>query len=105
VVLLLGGRNKKIDLRPLARTVGATCKAAVLFGEAAPEFVDAFGGTSITTRVAPDLASAVMAARELAEPGDVVVLSPGCTSWDEFNDYQERGRRFKELVAGFEEAE
>lgn len=102
VVLLLGGRNKGIDMRPLALAVGASCKAVVLFGEAGAELAEAFRGTRLAVRVTEDLASAVASARTLAIPGDVVLLSPACTSWDEFADYQERGRRFKALVEALE---
>jgi UDP-N-acetylmuramoylalanine--D-glutamate ligase len=105
VVLLLGGRNKGIDMRPLALAVDASCKAAVLFGEAAPELAEAFDGTRVPVRVARDLASAVVTAQALAAPGDAVLLSPACTSWDEFDDYTQRGRRFKSLVESLEEAE
>lgn len=99
VVLLLGGRNKGVDLRPLARVAAERCSAVVLFGEAADEFEEAFGGLAVTRRRAAGLVDAVAAARSLARPGDVVLLSPGCTSWDEFTDYQERGRVFKQTVA------
>jgi UDP-N-acetylmuramoylalanine--D-glutamate ligase len=99
VVLLLGGRNKGVDLRPLARVAAERCSAVVLFGEAADEFEEAFGGLAVTRRRAAGLVDAVAAARSLARSGDVVLLSPGCTSWDEFTDYQERGRVFKKTVA------
>jgi UDP-N-acetylmuramoylalanine--D-glutamate ligase len=99
IVLLLGGRNKGVAMRPLAETVSERCGAVVLFGEAASEFEAAFAGLPIPTRTARDLAGAVGVARSFAHEGDAVVLSPGCTSFDEFGGYEERGRRFKAIVA------
>lgn len=99
LVILLGGRNKGVPMRSLAEAVAARARLAVLFGEAAAELAEAFADLEIVTVQARGLAEAVEAARREAEPGDVVVLSPGCTSFDEFGGYDERGRRFKELVA------
>jgi len=99
IVLLLGGRNKGVDLRPLADAAAARCRQVVLFGEAASEFAGAFSGHGLHPEVAAGLAEAVERARALARPGDVVLMSPGCTSFDEFSSYAERGRRFKEIVA------
>lgn len=102
VVLLLGGRNKGIDMGPLARVVGRTVKAVILFGEASKELDELFADAPIPHTVAGDLESAIGAARACAAPGDVVLLSPACTSWDEFSDYAERGDRFKALVRSME---
>ena len=99
LVLLLGGRNKDNDLRPLAREVSACAKAAVLFGEARVEFAEAFAGLPIHTVEAVSLSDACEAARALAEPGDAVVLSPACASFDEFTSYEQRGAVFKSRVA------
>lgn len=98
LVLLLGGRNKGIDLRPLAVRVSERARAVVLFGQAAAEFEDAFAGLAVELHAASGLTQAVDVARTIAREGEVVVLSPGCTSFDEFGGYEERGRRFKELV-------
>lgn len=103
VILLLGGRNKGVAMRPLAETVAPTCRDVVLFGEAAAEFEEAFRGLAVARTRAAGLTDAVAAARELAHPGDVVLLSPGCASFDEFTDYMQRGKRFKELVANMGE--
>jgi UDP-N-acetylmuramoylalanine--D-glutamate ligase len=99
VVLLLGGRNKGVDLRPLAAVAAAQCKAVVMFGEAAAEFAAALSGADVSRSSVATLADAVEAASRLAAPGDAVLLSPGCTSFDEFADYTERGRRFKRFVS------
>ena len=86
-------------MRPLALAVARRAQAVVFFGEAAPELSAAFGGLDVTTASAQTMAEAVSAARALARAGDVVLLSPGCTSFDEFTGYEQRGRRFKQLVA------
>ncbi|MGB4441947.1 MAG: UDP-N-acetylmuramoyl-L-alanine--D-glutamate ligase [Coriobacteriia bacterium] len=98
LVLLLGGRNKGVDLRPLAARAAERARAVVLFGQAAAEFEDAFAGLPVERHTATGLAQALEAARAIAREGEVVLLSPGCTSFDEFGGYEERGRRFKELV-------
>jgi UDP-N-acetylmuramoylalanine--D-glutamate ligase len=99
VVLLLGGRNKGVDMRPLAAAVARRAHSVILFGEAAAELARAFSGMSVGTTIARNLAEAFDAARGLAAAGDVVLLSPGCTSFDEFASYEHRGRRFREFVA------
>ena len=98
LVVLLGGRNKGVPMRPLAEQVAVRARAVVLFGEARGELESAFDGLEVTRTSVRGLAEAVDAARAIAEAGDVVLLSPGCTSFDEFSGYEERGRRFKQLV-------
>jgi UDP-N-acetylmuramoylalanine--D-glutamate ligase len=98
LVLMLGGRNKGVDLRPLAERVSERVRAVVLFGEAAAEFEQAFAGLPVERVTATGLAEALRTARSNARPGEVVLLSPGCTSFDEFGGYEERGRFFKDLV-------
>ncbi|MGV8082484.1 MAG: UDP-N-acetylmuramoyl-L-alanine--D-glutamate ligase [Coriobacteriia bacterium] len=98
LIILLGGRNKGNDFRPLAEAVAAQAKLAVLFGESREEFSAAFEGLSLPTLVVPTLADAIEAAREAAAEGDVAVLSPACASFDEFTSYEDRGRVFKRLV-------
>jgi len=104
LVLLLGGRNKGVDHHPLAHAVAARTADVVVFGEAADEFLEAFGSLDVRPVRASGLADAVERARGLATPGSIVLLSPGCTSYDEFSGYEERGRRFKEIVASFGDA-
>lgn len=99
LVVLLGGRNKGVPMRALAEQVSDRARAVVLFGEAREELEAAFDGLAIPRTSAHGLAEAVDAARGIAVSGDVVLLSPGCTSFDEFSGYEERGRCFKELVA------
>jgi UDP-N-acetylmuramoylalanine--D-glutamate ligase len=99
VVVLLGGRNKGNDFRPLAEEVCRTAKAAVLFGESRGELADAFSGLDFPVAEATTLGGAVAAAASLAQPGDAVVLSPACASFDEFSSFEHRGDEFKRLVA------
>lgn len=99
LIVLLGGRNKGNDFRPLADEVSRTARAAVLFGEARPELAQAFAGLKIPVVEALALSDAVEAAASLAEPGDAVVLSPACASFDEFTSYEHRGDEFKRHIA------
>ena len=97
VVLLLGGRDKEGDFETLIPLIRERVRAMVLFGEAREKINDRIGGT-VATRLAASLEEAVGAAGDIASPGDVVLLSPGCASFDEFTDYKARGRQFQELV-------
>jgi UDP-N-acetylmuramoylalanine--D-glutamate ligase len=97
VVLLAGGVDKGGDYAPLAGEIRRTVKKLVLYG-AAREKIRAALGHLTDTIVVADLDAAVGAARASARPGDVVLLSPACSSFDMFRDYTERGRRFKALV-------
>jgi len=99
VVLLAGGRNKGLDLSSLAMERRRVV-AAVGLGESAAEIVEVFG-TTCPTRIATSMAEAVTIAAELAEPGDAVLLSPACASFDWYPDggYPARGNDFKGLVA------
>ncbi|TLM98260.1 MAG: hypothetical protein FDZ75_02735 [Actinobacteria bacterium] len=102
LVVLLGGRNKGNDFRPLAQAVAARARAVVSFGEAGPQIAAAFEGTLAQPLNVPSMAAAVSAAAGLARPGDAVVLSPACASFDEFSNYEQRGRTFKEFVRALE---
>ncbi len=103
LVLMLGGRDKELDWSGLIELVRQRVDRLVLFGEFGPmiERLLAEAGPSerpVSIRLVEGLESAVAAAAELAEPGDVVLLSPGGTSFDEFADFAARGERFKQLV-------
>ena len=99
VHLILGGRGKGEDFSRLREPVSACCDACYLIGDAAAELREALEGT-VPLRNCHDLDTAVAAAAAMAEPGDVVLLSPACTSYDQFENYEERGKRFRELVSG-----
>jgi UDP-N-acetylmuramoylalanine--D-glutamate ligase len=96
VVLIAGGRNKGLDLSDLASTVPPV-RAVVAIGEASNEVTSAFFG-QVPVRQAGSMAEAVDAAMSLAVPGDAVVLSPGCASFDWYSNYKERGEHFAALV-------
>ncbi len=94
VVLIAGGREKGGDYDLLAGAVKARVRAMLVIGEASAAMVERFAGL---TRVEPcaDMAAAVRRARELARPGDTVLLSPACASFDMFAGYSERGEVFR----------
>jgi UDP-N-acetylmuramoylalanine--D-glutamate ligase len=95
-VLIAGGRNKGLDLSVLAEEVGHV-RAVVGIGEAGADVVAAFEG-SVPVALAASMDDAVAAARAFAEPGDAVVLSPGCASFDWYRNYGERGDDFARAV-------
>jgi UDP-N-acetylmuramoylalanine--D-glutamate ligase len=97
VVLIAGGRNKGLDLGPLA-DAGGRVRAVVAIGEAAHEVERAFSGQAPIEIVQTDMDEAVAVADGLAEPGDVVLLSPGCASFDWFSSYRQRGDAFRAAV-------
>ncbi len=100
LVLLLGGRDKKLPWEDLAALVHERVDHVVVFGEASQLILRALGEQQpgrrpFTLAHCQTLHEAVLAAAEVAEPGDVVLLSPSCTSFDEFTDFEERGERFR----------
>jgi UDP-N-acetylmuramoylalanine--D-glutamate ligase len=97
VVLLAGGVDKGGDYAPLADEIRRTVKKLIVFG-AAKEKIRAALGDLTATVVVEDLDAAVREAAASARAGDVVLLSPACSSFDQFRDYTERGRKFRSLV-------
>lgn len=105
IVLLLGGRDKDLPWEDLIQLADERVDHLVLFGEAAEKIqktVDSLGSGKRRFSVtrAGGLQEAVHKAAEIAEPGDVVLLAPGGTSFDEFKDFEERGERFRTWVQG-----
>jgi UDP-N-acetylmuramoylalanine--D-glutamate ligase len=96
--LIAGGRGKQQDFAPLAPLVTERCAAAYLIGEAAAELRAALAGTGVPLRESGDLHSAVAAARAAASPGEIVLLSPACASYDQYPDFEARGEEFRRLV-------
>jgi UDP-N-acetylmuramoylalanine--D-glutamate ligase len=94
VVLIAGGRNKGVDLSPLRHE---SVRAVVAIGDAAAEVEAVFSG-SVDTVVASSMRDAVAVAAELAGPGDTVLLSPACASFDWYHSYGERGDDFTREV-------
>ncbi len=99
VILLLGGRDKDGNFEVLKPLLGRKAKQVVLFGEAR-ERIEGQIGRDVPVVKEETLKAATLRAYREAQPGDVVLLSPGCASFDEFRDYKERGDRFKEVVEG-----
>ncbi|MCX5844926.1 MAG: UDP-N-acetylmuramoyl-L-alanine--D-glutamate ligase [Deltaproteobacteria bacterium] len=97
IILLLGGRDKEGDFETLSPLVREKVKELVLFGEARDRINDLIGGI-VKTSKATTLKEAIEIAYHNSSPGDVVLLSPGCASFDEFSNYKERGRFFKDAV-------
>src|SRR2546425_6851001 len=98
LVPILGGRFKGGDLRRLREPLRARAKAVVTIGEARPLLNEALAG-AVPVHAADSFDEAIAKAFELARPAGTVVLAPACSSFDMFQDYAERGRRFKEVVA------
>jgi UDP-N-acetylmuramoylalanine--D-glutamate ligase len=99
VILLAGGYDKGGDFSVLTPLLRTRVKRLILFGTAGPTIGSQLNG-SIDSSVVPNLTTAVQQAARYAAPGDTVLLSPGCASFDEFTDYAARGRCFRELVEG-----
>lgn len=99
VVILLGGHDKGTDLSEMAADVARHAHVAVCFGEAGERIAEAVGAAGGAVVRAEHLEQALDAGIEAARPGDTVLLSPACSSFDEFSGFEERGRAFKSLVA------
>jgi UDP-N-acetylmuramoylalanine--D-glutamate ligase len=102
-VLIAGGRDKHGSYAPLVEALRERGRAVVLLGEAAPKIFDAIGG-ALPVEHAADMEDAVRRAFRLAKPGDAVLLSPACSSFDLFKSYAERGDRFSAAVKALTEA-
>ena len=99
IILILGGRDKGVSLDALAAKVKELVKDVVLIGEAADRFETAFKAEGYDSIQRSDsMQSAVKLSASLAKPGEIVLLSPACASFDMFHDYEERGRVFKSCV-------
>jgi UDP-N-acetylmuramoylalanine--D-glutamate ligase len=96
VRVILGGSPKGEDFAPLADAVGPNVRSIHLIGEAAPSLATALAGRD--PFMDGDLAHAVAHAVELASPGDVILLSPACASYDQFENFERRGEAFRDLV-------
>jgi len=96
--LILGGSRKGEDFAPFARELPANVRSIYLVGEAAGELADALDAAGRAYVRAGNLASAVGRAGADAEEGDVVLLSPACASYDQFDNFEQRGDTFRRLV-------
>jgi UDP-N-acetylmuramoylalanine--D-glutamate ligase len=101
LIVILGGKDKGSPYTPLAKPLREHARLVILIGAAA-EKIAADLGDAVETAHAGSLDRAVQLASERARPGHVVLLAPACSSFDQFENYEERGRIFKELVARLE---
>ena len=106
IVLLAGGYDKQVDLSVFATAIRHRVKAAAFLGATGPRLADQVEAASVTPHlVASSFRQAVRWAVEQSTPGDVVLLSPGCASYDWFQSFEDRGRQFTSIVSeltGFE---
>jgi UDP-N-acetylmuramoylalanine--D-glutamate ligase len=103
VILIAGGRGKGQDFGPLAAAARGRVRRAILIGEDR-EKIALSVGSDVPFVFADSMAEAVGIAREAARPGDVVLLSPACASFDMFENFEQRGAVFKTIVLGMEAA-
>lgn len=103
-ILICCGRDKHVPFDELATEILNRAKALVLSGEARDKIFDAMKNANcgdFPIVIEPEFENAILAAKNLANSGDVVLLSPSCTSFDAFKNFEERGRKFKEIVNNF----
>ncbi|MDE5841260.1 MAG: UDP-N-acetylmuramoyl-L-alanine--D-glutamate ligase, partial [Muribaculaceae bacterium] len=98
VVLILGGKDKGNDYSEILPLVKEKVKAIVCMGKDNQKLLDFFSGDVAEIRDCHSLGDAVKACRQLAKEGDTVLLSPCCASFDLFESYEDRGRKFKDAV-------
>jgi UDP-N-acetylmuramoylalanine--D-glutamate ligase len=98
LVLILGGVGKDQDFTPLSLPVSRFGRAVVLIGQDAPQIRAALEGGPVTLLTAPSMQEAVSLAAQQAQPGDAVLMSPACASFDMFDNYEHRARVFCEAV-------
>jgi len=97
IILIAGGRDKDGDFTPLRPFVKEKVKTLVLIGEAQKKIQNVLGDVTKTV-LASDLREAVGISQSLAVRGDIVLLSPACSSFDMFVDFEDRGKQFKSIV-------
>ncbi|MCD8339318.1 MAG: UDP-N-acetylmuramoyl-L-alanine--D-glutamate ligase, partial [Burkholderiales bacterium] len=98
VVIILGGDGKGQDFSPLLNPVKEHCRGVVLIGRDAPLIEKALQEAGVPIEHAKDMKEAVKECRQMAKPGDVILLSPACASWDMYRDYAERSEQFIEAA-------
>jgi len=105
VIVILGGEGKGQDFSPLAEPVAKYVRAVVLIGKDAPLIREALQGCGVPLTDAATLPEAVNVAKDMAQSGDAVLLSPACASFDMFRDYPHRAQVFCQAVSAIAEAE
>ena len=103
-ILICCGRDKHVPFDELAKDILKRAKALILSGEARDKIYAAMqnaGCGDFKIVIEPDFDNAIKTARNMANDGDIVLLSPACTSFDAFKNFEERGKKFKEIVNNF----
>ncbi len=100
LLLIAGGYDKGSDLSEFARVVARRAKLTACIGQTGPHLAELIAAAGGRAEFCAELDRAVERCREAAAPGDVVLLSPACASWDQFEDYRARGALFTELAIG-----
>jgi UDP-N-acetylmuramoylalanine--D-glutamate ligase len=101
-VLIAGGEGKSQDFSPLRDAVAKKAKGVVLIGRDADKIEDAIKASGTTIVHAASMRDAVQSAFRISQPGDAVMLSPACASFDMFRDYRHRAEVFVEEVSALE---
>ena len=97
IILLLGGMDKGGDFRSLLPHTHKYLKTVIAFGQA-KELILLAIGDAVRSTSAMDLDEALSLAQNYSQPGDIILLSPGCASFDQFDNFEDRGNHFKDLV-------
>jgi UDP-N-acetylmuramoylalanine--D-glutamate ligase len=100
-VVLLGGKDKGEPFGPLADALAARARAVIAYGAVGPRIARELSDRVPVELMGSDFTAVVARAAQLVEPGDMVLLSPACSSYDMFDHYEHRGRRFAELAKQF----
>jgi UDP-N-acetylmuramoylalanine--D-glutamate ligase len=103
-VLLLGGRHKGEPYGALSGEIARTVKLVIAYGEAASQIVEDLGAIATVEQIRGTFADVMARARSIAGDGDAVLLSPACSSYDMFDNYEQRGRTFKRIAAELADA-
>ena len=100
IILIAGGDGKSQDFKPLASNLKGSVKHMVLIGRDGPKIAEAAEKAGFKDYTyGSDMGDCVKKAFEVAEEGDTVLLSPACASWDMYDNFEQRGNHFKEMVA------
>jgi UDP-N-acetylmuramoylalanine--D-glutamate ligase len=97
-ILLMGGRHKGEPYTSLADSIRKSVKKIIAYGEAGPIIEKDLAGVVPIERLGSDFDEVMRTARANAAPGDAVLMSPACSSFDMFRNYEERGERFRKLA-------
>jgi UDP-N-acetylmuramoylalanine--D-glutamate ligase len=103
VIQIVGGYDKKLDMRPMCQTLARECKAILTIGDLGPALASMIRHTPERTAELKECSSlhhAVDEARKLAQDGDIILLSPGCASYGPFVNFEQRGEAFAKLARG-----